>query len=688
MQEKLKAFTYKLESSILLAVIRHGLAMMIPFVLTGGLASALANFPIEAYQELINGSFYELLLNTIYTGTFGIFSVAMLISLCASYCMEHNMTVDKTVMYILVGLASFGAQVYVPGAQYNIEMFGVKGCFFAITTALIACHILDMLHSNPRFRLRNYTFGLERITSVAISMFLPAVLVISGFAICTHGILKISGFDSLYDMISYSMCSVFGNISNPFGAGLLYTFLLHIMWAIGLHGSHILEPVAITNFSIGAAGDVFSKSFFDVYVVMGGCGTTLCVLLAILIFFRKTRIEKIAQFSLLTVPFNLNEVLTFGIPIILNPILVAPFLITPIFCYVTAFAVTALGIVPPVHTDVVWTTPVIISGYLATGSIKGSILQIFMLTVGMFIYLPFLRINMKTQEEYAKDQMKAIVRTLQEKEELNENVDLLSQSNRMGQITRMLRHDLRRAIEQDELFMLYQPQVDSDGKCIGAEALLRWNHPLYGFIYPPLVIYIAKEGGLLELLERRIINNAASAIADVKKECGLDFKISINLTAKSLFWDVEKCIDEKLKEYNIEASQLWIEITEQDVLSKASMVIEKLEHLKAKGHVMMIDDFGMGHTSILYLQSSHFGVVKLDASLVKDILNNPTNQQIVSSIVSLSEKLGVKVISEYVETEEQRDKLLELGCRWYQGYLYSKPVQLPEFIDFMKKHKV
>ena len=102
---------------------------------------------------------------------------------------------------------------------------------------------------------------------------------------------------------------------------------------------------------------------------------------------------------------------------------------------------------------------------------------------------------------------------------------------------------------------------------------------------------------------------------------------------------------------------------------------------------MMIDDFGMGHTSILYLQSSSFGVVKLDGSLVKDVLDNTTNQQIISSIVTLAEKLNIKIIAEYVEEEKQRDKLLELGCKWYQGYLYDRPVPLEEFIEFMKAHR-
>ena len=230
--------------------------------------------------------------------------------------------------------------------------------------------------------------------------------------------------------------------------------------------------------------------------------------------------------------------------------------------------------------------------------------------------------------------------------------------------------------------------MDENGKCVGGEALLRWKHPFYGFIYPPLIIYLAKESGLLEDMEKFIIDSAVSSIVEISRQCGPNFKLSINLTAKSLLWDVDKYIDETLKKYNVPASQLWIEITEQDVLAKSTMVLEKLNNLKAQGHVMMIDDFGMGHTSILYLQSSNFGVVKLDGSLVKDILTNTTNQQIVSSIVTLADRLHIKIIAEFVETVEQRDKLLELGCKWYQGYLYEKPVQLAEFIDFMEEHSL
>lgn len=126
---------------------------------------------------------------------------------------------------------------------------------------------------------------------------------------------------------------------------------------------------------------------------------------------------------------------------------------------------------------------------------------------------------------------------------------------------------------------------------------------------------------------------------------------------------------------------MWLEITEQDVLTNSEMVTKKIQQLKEDGHKLLIDDFGMGHTSLIYLQSDNFDVVKLDGSLVRHILEKETNQKIVASIVELGTKLGIKVIAEYVETEEQRQKLDELGCHCYQGYLYGKPMLLEAFAE-------
>ena len=681
--------TYRIENSYFLTVIRHGLTLMIPFILTGGVACALMNLPFVDYTVTIGNSnlmWLYYIFETVYQGTFGLFSLALAIVLAFCYGMERNESVDIVALYVVVSLGAFGAQLNIFGDAFDVSNLGVHGSFSAMFIVLLSCFIYEKIRNVTALTLRKYAVGMEKLCANAIQTLLPMALIIVMVVAFTKGLYLCFGVYNLHELFSLYSCKLFENVGSNFGSGLLYTFLLHILWICGFHGSHLLEPVAQTTFLSVSEDVVFSKSFFDTYVVMGGCGTTICVLLILLIFYQKDRMSNLAKIGSFTVFFNLNEILNFGLPIILNPVMAIPFILTPVLCYLLAYGATYLGLVPPVVHQIPWSTPAVFSGYIATGSIRGTLLQIVCIAMGMLVYYPFIRMQKQIQENYAREKLKLIVKELQGKEEQNETPKFLTRGDSLGLISRMLLEDLKLAIEQDKLFMLYQPQVNESGKCLGAEALLRWNHPLYGFIYPPLIIYLAKEGGLLPDLEKVVFDKASAAIRRTSEEYGGEFKISVNITAKSLLWDIESCIESCLKKYDIPAEKLWVEITEQDVITNADFVIDKMKRLKNCGHVLMIDDFGMGHTSLVYLQSNYFGVVKLDGSLVRNILENKTNQKIVASIVELGNELGVKVIAEYVETEEQRNLLKNLGCYWYQGYLFSKPVDLDTFIAFINEY--
>lgn len=330
--------------------------------------------------------------------------------------------------------------------------------------------------------------------------------------------------------------------------------------------------------------------------------------------------------------------------------------------------------------------PPILSGYVATGSIRGAVLQIICIVIGVGIYLPFLKLNEEIETVRGQHQLSLLVEELKEKENDIEHPMFLLQGNSVGIISRTLLQELKSAIQKRELYMLYQPQIDANGKCVGAEANLRWNHPVYGMIYPPLIIYLAEDGGILPELEDYIVDTVCQAIQKVKSRYHSTFKISVNFTAHSLLGDIESCIHNAMKKYDVRPEELWIEITEQDVLLQVDTVTEKMKRLRAAGHKLLIDDFGMGHTSLLYLNSHTFDIVKLDGSLVRDLLVNETNQTIVRSIVELTDKLGMSVIAEFVETEEQKVVLEKLGCLCYQGHLYSKPVVLESFIAFLNEH--
>lgn len=676
---------YKIENSRLLSIVRRGLAMLVPFIVVGAVAYAVLYFPNEGFRHLITEQYSGIgeLLDLIYQVTFGIFSLILVVALSISYAFENKEELDKVPFYVITAIACFGSQVIMADDEVKMDLLGNKGCFIAMAVGLLSCFLFSRLKKIEFLSLRRYTLGMEIVPANAIQSIFPAAITIGCFALIPYAFLMASGGKSIYSLWAEGVRQIFDGLGNGLLPAFLYTFLLHVLWVLGFHGSHMMETVAADCFSAVGEDVIFSKSFFDTFVVMGGCGTTICVLIGIFLFARKKRMRNLGKIALPTVIFNTNEILNFGIPIVLNPVLAIPFVCVPIMAMFVSYGAIAVGLVPHVTGEITWTMPILLSGYIATGSVAGSILQIVIIVIGVAIYAPFLRLYEKIYELRMREKIDQLVKELQECEEKGENPTLLHHLDDSGMVARMLVQELPQAIRQKQLYLLYQPQVDGDGKYIGAEALLRWQHSEYGFIYPPLIIYLAREGGILPELERMILDTAVGAIRKVSMKCGDRFKISVNITAHSLNWEIEEYIREKLEEYQVSPERLWLEITEQDALINSEIVESKMKRLKNAGHMFLIDDFGMGHTSLSYLQSGYFGVVKLDGSLVRHIIENETDRKLVASIIGLGQKLDIKVIAEFVETERQRDLLKELGCYGYQGYLFGKPVPLDQFMEDM-----
>ena len=227
--------------------------------------------------------------------------------------------------------------------------------------------------------------------------------------------------------------------------------------------------------------------------------------------------------------------------------------------------------------------------------------------------------------------------------------------------------------------MAYQPQYNYDGKCIGVEALLRYNHPLYGVVYPPLVIKLAEEGEFLHTLEEEVL---AAALADREKlieRFGPDITLSVNVTGPTVTkQSFLQFICQLQSEGQLDGIKLCLEVTEQTALSLGNTAIGVIKTLRGMGITFAIDDFSMGKTSINYLKDNLFDEIKLDGSLVKGLFSHQNCREIIQSITQLASSLNLTVLAEYVETAEQREILHEIGCDCYQGYLYSPAVYLDE----------
>ncbi len=254
-------------------------------------------------------------------------------------------------------------------------------------------------------------------------------------------------------------------------------------------------------------------------------------------------------------------------------------------------------------------------------------------------------------------------------------------------------HSLRRALAHNEFLLYYQPIIDiNQPDCIvGAEALLRWQHPERGIVFPAEFIGAAEETGLILDLGDWVLYEACSQMQKWNtSNPDLDYgRISINISPRQFQQAnfVPKLIN-AIEIANIDPARLYLELTENLLVRDIDDVAEKMSGLKAHGLQFSIDDFGTGYSSLAYLKQLPLDTLKIDQSFVHDITTNPNDAAIVESILAMGSRLGFRVLAEGVETSEQLEFLTTHGCDLYQGYLYSRPVPAEEFEMLLQKSKV
>ena len=238
-----------------------------------------------------------------------------------------------------------------------------------------------------------------------------------------------------------------------------------------------------------------------------------------------------------------------------------------------------------------------------------------------------------------------------------------------------LESDLRRALHSDELVLHYQVQINSDGRPIGAEALVRWKHPERGMVPPGAFIPLAEETGLIIPLGRRILNEACAQLArwaEVPALQGLTLSVNVSVHELNAPDFVDKVL-QALAHTGANARRLKLEVTESAMAHEIEQVIAKMQQLKAHGLMFALDDFGTGYSSLGYLKRLPLDELKIDGSFVRDVTTDPNDATLVRTIVTLAREFDVAVIAEGVETLEQRGFLQAVGCRAFQGYLFGRP---------------
>lgn len=249
-----------------------------------------------------------------------------------------------------------------------------------------------------------------------------------------------------------------------------------------------------------------------------------------------------------------------------------------------------------------------------------------------------------------------------------------------------LETDLRKALVNNELSVNYQPQLRMEDRMIvGAEALIRWDHPIAGPIPPARFIPLAEEIGLIVPITNWILDRVCNQIAIWQKEGIEPVPVAINISAQHFVHDhLTATVENAIRTSGISPSLIELEITERVTLLNVEMAIEALEQLKDLGVSLAVDDFGTGYSSLSYLQQLPLDVLKIDQAFVHRLGRGESSSNIVRAIVGLGRNLGLKLIAEGVETKEQFDLLREIGCEFGQGYLFSHPVSTDEFTKILE----
>jgi len=250
-----------------------------------------------------------------------------------------------------------------------------------------------------------------------------------------------------------------------------------------------------------------------------------------------------------------------------------------------------------------------------------------------------------------------------------------------------LLQDLRNAVEHEQFRLYYQPKFDAlSGRPVGAEALLRWEHPQEGLLLPDKFIELAEKTGLIIPIGDWVLNEACRQMQVWYAQGYQDWRIAVNLSALQFCHaGLVKSVANALERHRLPANSLTLEITETTAMSDADASMTVLQKLSDMGVDLSIDDFGTGYSSLMYLKRLPANELKIDRGFVRDLEHDSDDAAIVSAIVALGQALGLRIVAEGVETDVQQRFLTRLGCDSLQGYLLGHPLPADKFMMDIEK---
>ena len=451
------------------------------------------------------------------------------------------------------------------------------------------------------------------------------------------------------------------------GEGLLIcrTLFSHLLWYIGLHGDNSFDLLLNNNrMSDHLFGELSLKEFFDLFVVHGGSGDGLSLLLALFIGSRDAHSRRIAKLASPFVVFNINEILIFGLPIILNRHLLIPFIAVPFVNLLLSYWLLSLGLFSFTSNHLPWITPPFLNAYLASGgNLLAVALQIFCVLLGCAIYLPF--VKRFTDIQSSSRQLRELETSLDLSAEISAHDGMRFHEAQAAIIQSHVElEEVITLLQRSRLTVYYQPKVNiRSGECLDFEALLRLEEKS-GKVRGPYFLNTVELSGMASVIDFWVCRRVKQDLA-VWSERGFHPTIGINLHPDTILNHVViRRISEELKSERVE-----FEIIERGDVNLES-ARENLRHLRSCGFKVSLDDFGTGYAGFGALNNLPLDVIKLDKSLL-DMTHTDKGRAIYHQVAKLSRELGLECVAEGVETATQLDFVAKARVRYVQGYFFA-----------------
>ena len=685
--------------------VQRGLALVLPLVLVGAAVLMVRYFPLSVFQDGMDAAFgrgWRSVCDNMVAGTLGIASLAVLCAFSGTLTSLHNQAHRGPFVSPVMAAVTVLACFFIVTSPAETDSWRVafsmnRGLLVALVVAVLGSTLFLRLSRISWLRLPFRTVGNDPMARDVLTVMPAAMATIFIFGAVRVGLTAV-GLADLHGAVQTFMMVPLSEAGSGLGTAVGYVSLSQLFWFFGIHGPNLLflfeennlVPALAANMSALSAGAdlpfIVTKSFVDAFVRIGGSGSTLCLIVAVFIRSRDGGVRKLCLFALLPAMCNVNEPLLFGIPLVFNPVYAIPFLVTPVVQTVLAYGATAIDLVPHTSAEMTWTTPVILGGYVATNSVSGALMQMVNLAVGIGIYLPFVRFADRLRENWGKRIMDDLLRFAEGFQLSDNGRKCLDLPGEVGRAAKALGEDLAEVqIRGRQLFLEYQPQVDATGRRVmGVEALLRWHHPAYGRVPPPVTVALAEDLGSIDRLGLFVLHEACLQRANWKGAVADDLVVAVNMSPRQLSNpSFDRQVMEILGATGVLPTQLELEITESLVVEPNKRVLGALRSLRDAGVRVAIDDFGMGHASLRYIREFPVDTVKIDRSLTLASSDN-VNEHIVRSIVELSRSLQFTTVVEGIENQEQLSRFRSLGCGSFQGYFFSRPVSGANCLDFIK----